>query len=237
MDSENVICKIKSDLVDPIGWKYVELNYLYDNLIPGNCLIIGEGGESGREGVSATVLYHNDIIKPIVCVDIVKYSDDSFMDLAEKNGQLKFINEDLCLLYSDCRYDNLVCLNVLEHFGFLSEQNLPSKPNYYLDGIKKMCALCAENGQIILTIPYALENNDTFFTGGRNFSEKTIREIEECVRGLGFFFYEEITVINVNKTNNFFEMDEVELDVKRKHNDNRDEFLKCIIIKRNSRNE
>jgi len=150
MDS---ICeKIRSEWVKPIGLKELELNYLYLSLVEGTSLVIGEGGEGGVEGVSATIAASDKNRGVIDCVDMCPCPPGSYLDRAVLAGTHRFVNMDFTKFPEDKLYDNVVCINVLEHFGF-DPDNGTINLNYDLLGLKKMMKVCAK--RIILTIPYS----------------------------------------------------------------------------------
>lgn len=140
MDSRVNIC----------GCKLIELPFLKQHLVDGDTLVVGE--RDGAEGVISTVLEKitkdywvdatdvNPVEKGSIVEDLVK---DFRIDFHECNF-LDFSNRD--------KYENVVCINVLEHFGMCWNDNSDVMHwNWDLEGIRRMMTLT--KNQIIITVP------------------------------------------------------------------------------------
>ena len=197
---ENIIEKIiKNDQVRPRGWKLIELPLLERPLKnkKGTSLIVGERG--GEDGILATVLENEGISKPVHCIDIQPIGDDpekTFGAEKIKEGKIKFFQDDLITWEPEEIYDYVVCINVLEHFGFDQSGNY-TKPNYDFKGFEKMLSMCRKN--LLLSIPY-----DPFLIGEKikineqHYGDDRISTLETIARKAGFWTEEKIRLINVD---------------------------------------
>jgi hypothetical protein len=195
----------KNPLIQPRGCKLVELPLLSDFLgkEEANLLIIGERGS--EDGVLATALAHENICKPIHCVDIQKM-EDSNPDIAYghqkvQDGEMKFFHEDLSTWEPPRLYDYVACINVLEHFGF-GENSECLIEDYDFEGFEKILLTC--NKKAIFTIPY-----DPFLIGehkelgGRCYSPSRVATLNTIARKLGFYCSSSLAFVNMFRSNRF----------------------------------
>ncbi|WP_396189370.1 hypothetical protein [Flavobacterium sp.] len=149
------------------GTKIVENQYLEDviksfkndNL---DILIIGEC--EGEENVIQTVLKCNKH-KEIQCVDILPLQPNSSLEkLVNTNNTVKFTQTDFIKNELDKKYDIIVCISVLEHFGMrwngekmfdkLDSGDDDILWNYDLVGLLKMGGLLKDkDSKAIITLP------------------------------------------------------------------------------------
>jgi hypothetical protein len=149
------------------GTKIVENQYLEDVVksFEGNgldILIIGEC--EGEENVVQTVLKCNKH-KEIQCVDILPLQPDSSLEkIVKSDPTVKFNQTDFVKNKLDKKYDIIVCISVLEHFGMrwngekmfdkLDSGDDDILWNYDLVGLLKMGELLKDkNSKAIITLP------------------------------------------------------------------------------------
>jgi hypothetical protein len=144
------------------GTKIVELTFLEEHLTNPNstCLIIGE--REGYEGIIQTV--NSKIKNSITCMDITDISADApLANIIKSQVNVDFINADFIDIAEDKKYEYIVCISVLEHFGLnYNGHNMYSekfktndviKWNYDVVGLHKMISLLSNDSKIILTLP------------------------------------------------------------------------------------
>lgn len=154
------------------GSKIAELAYMHNCLSqPINndkdILIIGE--REGREGVSMYAVDTLDLDKDsITCTDISELAEDSYLsDLVNEFDNAHFIKADFTE-YEDVKFDYIVCISVLEHFGMkYGNRNMFGDDiafdvmdddyirwNHDIRGLLKMCDLLKNNqSKAIITVP------------------------------------------------------------------------------------
>jgi len=215
MEAKKFIEEIKKEEeISPKGWKTVELNYL--NMVlnkeQGDVLIVGERGS--EDGILATVLHNKDISRPVHCIDIQAIGDipeNQGLDLRfgerkVKEGEMEFFHDDVVTWNPPKVYDHIVCMNVLEHFGF-DDNGDYVKQNYDLQGFEKMLRMCKRNA--IFTMPF-----DPFIIGdciekhGQIYAESRVGALNSIARRWGFQLEHRQSFINVNKSSKFYDMEE-----------------------------
>jgi len=149
------------------GTKIIENQYLEDVIksFEGNgldILIIGEC--EGEENVVQTVLKYNKH-KEIQCVDILPLQPNSSLEkIVKSDPTVKFTQTDFVKNQLDKKYDVIVCISVLEHFGMrwngekmfdkLDSGDDDILWNYDLVGLLKMGELLKDkNSKAIITLP------------------------------------------------------------------------------------
>jgi len=199
----DIIKKItQDDQIRPRGWKLMELPLLEKSLKDkkGTVLIVGERGSG--DGVLATVLENEGISKPVHCIDIQPMGDDAktaFGAKKIKEGKIKFFHDDLVVWETKEIYDYIVCMNVLEHFGF-DQSGDYTKPNYDFNGIAKMFSMCRKN--LILSIPHnPFLIGEEIEVGGQIYGDDRIAALGTIGRKMGFWAEGGSRLINVNKSN------------------------------------
>lgn len=204
----NIIEKIKSKNVNPIGLKNLELNFLYNNLTDGSAICIGEGGEGGHEGVSATVVYKK--CSPITCVDLFEPEEGSFVFEQEKKQILKFVKKDFTQYNTTKKYDNVVCINVLEHFGFAGEKEKAVDLNYDIKAVENMAEI--SNNRIIITVPYGYTPfiDNPSYKGGRCYTPERVDAIFQILNERGFSLKSDEIWIDLRKRLNFKQISEID---------------------------
>tara|TARA_B100000945_G_C20372096_1_gene592685 strand:+ start:97 stop:813 length:717 start_codon:yes stop_codon:yes gene_type:complete len=198
----NIIQKIHTGnpFIRPRGWKMVELPCLHKSLKDefGSTLIVGERGS--EDGVLATVLENEKLIRPIHCIDIGDINTEEVGDKFKfgqeklKEEEIKFFNADLVEWESEFgKYNNIICVNVLEHFGFNQSGDLEIN-DYDVSGFAKMLTLCNEN--LILSVPYEhFATSEIIAVGERKYSQSRISILETFARQVGFYLKEEIKFV------------------------------------------
>jgi hypothetical protein len=168
------------------GCKLVELPYLEENLIDGNVLIVGE--RNGDEGIIDTVYKKN---KEIDCTDIDEIDDGNIVDYyLYQQGAGTFFHTNFLDFPESKKYDNVACINVLEHFGMgWGNKTDLINWNWDLAGIEKMTRLCS--GRIIITVPAGppIFYGDTLESGVpflRRYDKQRIEIIKSFVEKLNF---------------------------------------------------
>jgi|TARA_R110002074_G_scaffold12085_3_gene44615 hypothetical protein len=205
----------KNPLINPRGCKLVELPMLSHFLgeEEADLLIIGERGS--EDGVLATALAHDNISKPVHCIDIQNMDDDLVLYGKQKvrEGEMKFFHEDLFKWEPPKLYDYVACINVLEHFGFEDGGKCLIK-DYDFDGLRKMLSIC--NKKAIFTIPY-----DPFLigeyevNGGQRYSPSRVATLNTIARNAGFYCSDTHTLINLFCSNKFKIAEEKDLPLIR----------------------
>jgi hypothetical protein len=148
------------------GSKLIELTYLSDQLFSqeetSEILIVGE--RMGNEGVVQEVMKKN--FQSILCTDIIDIEKGYALDkIINSDSRVKFQKQDFVSFSEDKKFDYILCINVLEHFG-MNYYEYPGfeevisgddyiRWNHDLRAIKKMIALLKEgrNSKIIITVP------------------------------------------------------------------------------------
>ena len=178
----------------------VELPRLHKSLKDefGSTLIVGERGS--EDGVLATVLENKKLIRPIHCIDIGDINTEEVGDKFKfgreklKEEEIKFFNADLVEWESEFgKYNNIICVNVLEHFGFNQSGDLEIN-DYDVSGFEKMLTLCNKN--LILTVPYDhFATSDIIDVAERKYPQSRISILETLARQVGFYLKEEIKFV------------------------------------------
>lgn len=151
-----------------IGTKIVENKYLEDCILNNKeeylyTLIIGEC--NGGENVIQTVMKDGKC-HDIECIDILPLKKGSPLHeiILEENDRISFKQLDFVKGTIENKYDFIVCISVLEHFGMhwdgekmFSESENPEYDkilwDYDLMGIRRMGELLVNNGEAIITLP------------------------------------------------------------------------------------
>ena len=190
----------ENPFIRPRGWKMVELPRLHKSLKDefGSTLIVGERGS--EDGVLATVLENKKLIRPIHCIDIGDINTEEVGDKFKfgreklKEEEIKFFNADLVEWESEFgKYNNIICVNVLEHFGFNQSGDLEIN-DYDVSGFEKMLTLCNKN--LILTVPYDhFATSDIIDVAERKYPQSRISILETLARQVGFYLKEEIKFV------------------------------------------
>lgn len=148
------------------GAKIVEIPYLDSHLElqdkNSNILLVGE--RIATEGILQLVLDRE--YNKIVCTDIMELGKDSPLDeILKTNKKVSFTQEDFIKANEDQKYEYIICINVLEHFGMNFQQfsgfddalagDDYIRWNHDLRAIKKMVKLLSDNpnSKIIITVP------------------------------------------------------------------------------------
>lgn len=188
--------------VGPKGSKIAELGYMINQLKTSDTtrtLIIGE--REGNEGVSAYVHVTINHEHEIAMTDISPVAVDSFVEeLLEKRKNTNFIQGDFVKFDDTNKFNSIVCISVLEHFGmkfdgknmfdegYNSEIDDIIHWNHDLVGLKKMTNLLKDDiSQIIITVPAGrfmnCDNNGFPFL--RYYTEERRELIKETLDTLG----------------------------------------------------
>ena len=148
------------------GTKLVEIPYLERGLSEqketDNILIVGE--RIATEGILQAVLKRP--FTSCLCTDIMPMGVGSTLEkIIKTDSRVTFIEQDFIEAPEDQKYDYIICINVLEHFGMNFEEfHGFSGPlagddyvrwNHDLRAIQKMIALLSSNpdAKIIITVP------------------------------------------------------------------------------------
>lgn len=148
------------------GTKLVEIPYLEKELSEqkqsDKILIVGE--RIATEGILQAVLKRP--FKSCLCTDIMPMGIDSTLEkIIAKDNRVEFVQQDFILAEEDTKYDYIICINVLEHFGmnfaefsgFAGEYAGDDyiRWNHDLRAIEKMIKLLNKNNnsKIIITVP------------------------------------------------------------------------------------
>ena len=148
------------------GTKLVEIPYLDNQLAEqegmDRILIVGE--RVATEGIIQTVLK-----KPFavcLCTDIMPMGVDSTLEkIIDQDSRVSFTQQDFILVEEETKYDYIICINVLEHFGmnfaefsgFAGEYAGDDyiRWNHDLRAIEKMMRILEKKSKarIIITVP------------------------------------------------------------------------------------
>ena len=148
------------------GTKLVEIPYLNEGLVnqsnTDDVLIVGE--RIATEGILQTVLDRD--FKKCVCTDIMPMGKNSTLEkIIDKDSRVSFIQKDFIEFDEDLKYDYIICINVLEHFGmnFSDFSGFSGalagddyvRWNHDLRALKKMILLLKNKptSKIIITVP------------------------------------------------------------------------------------
>jgi hypothetical protein len=148
------------------GTKLVEIPYLERELSEqkesDNVLIVGE--RIATEGILQAVLKRP--FTSCLCTDIMPMGDGSTLErIIDSDSRVTFVQQDFILADEETKYDYIICINVLEHFGmnfaefsgFAGEYAGDDyiRWNHDLRAIEKMITLLKknENSKIIITVP------------------------------------------------------------------------------------
>jgi hypothetical protein len=144
----------------------VEIPFLEKELLEqketDNILIVGE--RIATEGILQTVLKRP--FTHCLCTDIMPMGEGSTLEkIIDLDNRVSFIQQDFIEFTEDIKYDYIICINVLEHFGMnFAEFHGFSGPlagddyirwNHDLRAIQKMVTLLSNNpyAKIIITVP------------------------------------------------------------------------------------
>ena len=232
MTDTNICDIIRSPLVRPLGLKRVELPFLYQHLLPGNALVVGEGGEGGVEGVSATVATHPKITSPIECIDMCSYKPDSYLAQAVEAGTHHFIHGDFTSFPVPAdRYTNVVCINVLEHFLGTETNRGIIDLNYDLKGLRKMMEVCSH--RIILTIPYGWRCLiDDHIPTARNYTPERMKLVRKEIDSGGFEVSRDVILMNQNLSFENVEITDEQFAVVSHQQPYQHEYLRLLVLNR-----
>lgn len=148
------------------GTKLVEIPYLQSELSnqieTDNILIVGE--RIATEGILQTVLKRP--FANCLCTDIMPIGSQSILEkIINTDSRVSFVQQDFIEAPEDKKYDYIICINVLEHFGMNFSEfhgfsgELASDDyirwNHDLRAIQKMIKLLSDNplAKIIITVP------------------------------------------------------------------------------------
>jgi hypothetical protein len=148
------------------GTKLVEIPYLEKELSKqkqsDKILIVGE--RIATEGILQTVLKRP--FESCLCTDIMPMGINSTLEkIIASDNRVTFVQQDFILAEEDTKYDYIICINVLEHFGmnfaefsgFAGEYAGDDyiRWNHDLRAIEKMIKLLNKNNdsKIIITVP------------------------------------------------------------------------------------
>lgn len=146
------------------GTKLVEIPYLEKQLseqeAEDRVLIVGE--RIATEGILQAVLKRP--FKECLCTDIMEMGNDSTLEkIIARDSRVSFLQQDFINCNEETKYDYIICINVLEHFGmnFAEFHGFSGvlagddyiRWNHDLRAIDKMMALLKDSGKIIITVP------------------------------------------------------------------------------------
>lgn len=146
------------------GTKLVEIPYLERELSEQNeshkVLIVGE--RIATEGILQAVLKRP--FTSCLCTDIMPMGTASTLQrIIDGDSRVSFLQQDFILAEEETKYDYIICINVLEHFGmnfaefsgFAGEYAGDDyiRWNHDLRAIEKMITLLNKDGKIIITVP------------------------------------------------------------------------------------
>lgn len=124
--------------------------FLQQNLVDGDTLIVGE--RNGAEGVISTVLEKGVDFKYIDATDINPVEKGSIVEELLLQELINFHHCNFLDFPVTMKYDNVVCINVLEHFGMCWDDDSDEMHwDWDIRGIRKMMSLT--KNQIIITVP------------------------------------------------------------------------------------
>jgi hypothetical protein len=148
------------------GTKLVEIPYLENELSEqketDNVLIVGE--RIATEGILQAVLKRP--FTHCLCTDIMSMGEGSTLErIIDTDSRISFIQQDFIEAPEDKKYDYIICINVLEHFGmnFAEFHGFSGvlagddyiRWNHDLRAIQKMVKLLSDNpnAKVIITVP------------------------------------------------------------------------------------
>jgi hypothetical protein len=144
------------------GTKLVEIPYLAQELSDSGKKVLVIGERIGNEGIVETILEKTG---DILCTDIMELQPESILDgIIKETPTVRFLQGDFITFDETVKYDYIVCINVLEHFGMNFTQrpmftddkvceDYVIKWNYDMKAIDKMVKLLSAAGKIIITVP------------------------------------------------------------------------------------
>ena len=176
------------------GTKLVEIPYLEDKLSgqvsSDNVLIVGE--RVAHEGILQAVLKKD--FNSCLCTDIMPMGVDSTLEkIIKRDNRVSFLQEDFIEMDEQQKYDYIICINVLEHFGMNFEE-FPGfsgalagddyiRWNHDLRAIHKMITLLNNNpkSKIIITVPAGppILSGDTTFGESNGNKMPKLRRYDE----------------------------------------------------------
>jgi hypothetical protein len=146
------------------GTKLVEIPYLERELSEqkesDKVLIVGE--RIATEGILQAVLKRP--FTSCLCTDIMPMGPGSTLErIIDGYSRVSFVQQDFILAEEETKYDYIICINVLEHFGmnfaefsgFAGEYAGDDyiRWNHDLRAIEKMITVLNKDGKIIITVP------------------------------------------------------------------------------------
>lgn len=148
------------------GTKLVEIPYLENELSnqlnTDKVLIVGE--RIATEGILQAVL--KKPFNSCLCTDIMPMGENSTLEkIINQDKRVSFIQQDFILAEEETKYDYIICINVLEHFGmnfaefsgFAGEYAGDDyiRWNHDLRAIEKMIKVLKKDpkSKIIITVP------------------------------------------------------------------------------------
>lgn len=171
------------------GCKLIEIPFLRENLSKGSSLIVGE--REGHEGVVSTVL-EKLTEEDIFLTDCDGIEEESLVEKLVLESRVKFLEANFLDYPEDRKFKNIVCINVLEHFGMCwGDKGDILHWNWDLKGLQKMMDIC--DGRIILTVPAGppIFFGDTLNSGKpflRRYDNQRMEIIRSLVKENGFKF-------------------------------------------------
>lgn len=141
------------DLIYVNGAKLIEIPYLclaLDCVDNDRILVVGE--RSGEEGILWGVLRKTNTSNFIQLIDLNSVAPNSLVEEALNKQQVFFKQIDFLDIPNEEKYDYIVCINVLEHFGMCWNTEKPIISwNKDLEALVKMMNLFQK--RIIITVP------------------------------------------------------------------------------------
>jgi len=150
-------CELKGMKLVEIPWLEIQLQ---DQTEECDVLVIGE--RTAKDGITQAVLKNS--FNSIVATDILDCPEDSHLGNLVKNTDcVEFVEADFVSHDYGKKFDYIICINVLEHFGMnfaqhsmfdgeLAEDDY-IRWNHDLRAVKKMMGLLNNGGKIIITVP------------------------------------------------------------------------------------
>lgn len=199
-------CNLKGMKLVEIPWLEIQLQ---EQTEQSDILIIGE--RAANDGITQAVL--KNPFNSITATDIMSSPENSHLSKLTKNVEcIEFVQADFVSYDYGKKFDYIVCINVLEHFGMnFSEQSMFDgelaeddyiRWNHDLRALNKMMSLLKDGSEskIIVTVPAGQPilsgdidiNNDMPFI--RRYDTRRIKIIERLVNEFGkninneFFF-------------------------------------------------
>ena len=129
---------------DSYGDRLVEIPFLFRNIIPPPAKVLDVGCWESSNSISLAMLGYD-----VTGIDMIPYG--------YKHKNFTFIKDDFLKHdFGNERFDVVVDISSIEHFGLLSYATKERNDNAHIEAMDKIKRLLKPHGQLIFTAPYGV---------------------------------------------------------------------------------